>query len=407
MSSVKISPLKDSEAFQSIKVGNNTLQTKIVYPPTTRFRALEDHTPSDLQLQYYGDRSTFPGTLLITEATFVSPQASGYEGAAPGIWTDKHAKAWKVITDKVHANGSFVSTQLIFLGRVADPAVMKTRGLNPVSASATYESDAAKEAAEAVGNPVRALTTQEVKDLVYETYTNAAQKAMDAGFDYIELHAAHGYLLDQFLQPCTNQRTDEYGGSIENRARLILELIDHLSTIVGADKIGIRISPWATFQNMKAHKDTVHPLTTFSYLVHELQQRADKGQGIAYISVVEPRVSGNVDVSEEDQAGDNEFVSKIWKGVILKAGNYSYDAPEFKTLKEDIADKRTLVGFSRYFTSNPNLVWKLRDGIDLVPYDRNTFYSDNNYGYNTFSMDSEEVDKELEIKRVPSAIEAL
>ncbi|ABN66087.1 NADPH dehydrogenase [Scheffersomyces stipitis CBS 6054] len=406
MSSVKISPLKDSEAFQSIKVGNNTLQTKIVYPPTTRFRALEDHTPSDLQLQYYGDRSTFQGTLLITEGTFVSPQASGYEGA-PGIWTDKHAKAWKVITDKVHANGSFISTQLWFLGRVADPAVMKTRGLNPVSASATYESDAAKEAAESVSNPVRALTTQEIKDLVYKTYANAAQKAMDAGFDYIEFHAAHGFLLDQFLQPCTNQRTDEYGGSIENRARFVLELIDHLSTIVGADKIGIRISPWATYHNMKAHKDAVHPLTTFSYLVHELQQRADKGLGIAYISVVEPRVSGLDNVDKEDQAGDNEFIGKIWKGVLLKAGNYSYDAPTFTTLKEDIADKRTLVGFSRYFTSNPNLVWKLRDGIDLVPYDRNTFYSDNNYGYNTFSMAPEEVDKEIEIKRLALAIETL
>ncbi|ABN66027.2 NADPH dehydrogenase (EPB1) [Scheffersomyces stipitis CBS 6054] len=403
MSAVKISPLKETEAFSTIKVGKNTLNTKIVYPPTTRFRALDDHTPSDLQLQYYGDRSTFPGTLLITEGTFVSQQASGYPNV-PGIWTDKHAKAWKAITDKVHSNGSFISTQLWFLGRVANAEFMKAHGLSPVSASATYESDAAKEAAEAVGNPIRALTTQEIKDLVYKTYANAAQKAMDAGFDYIELHAAHGYLLDQFLQPCTNQRTDEYGGSIENRARFILELIDHLSTIVGADKIGIRISPWATFQNMKAHKDTVHPLTTFSYLVHELQQRADKGQGIAYISVVEPRVSGIVDVSEEDQAGDNKFVSKIWKGVVLKAGNYSYDAPEFKTLKEDIADKRTLVGFSRYFTSNPDLVHKLHDGVDLTPYDRNTFYSKTNYGYNTYALAPEKVDKEEEDKKVAQPI---
>ncbi|KAK6458173.1 NADPH dehydrogenase [Scheffersomyces xylosifermentans] len=406
--SVKVTPLKDTAVFESIKVGKNELKTKIAFPPTTRFRALDDHTPSDLQVKYYDDRSKFPGTLLVTEGTFVSQQAGGYPNA-PGIWNDNHVKGWKAVTDKVHANGSFISTQLWFLGRVAHPAVLKAHGLNPVSASATYENEAAQKLAEETGNPVRALTTQEVKDLVTKTYANAAQKAIEAGFDYVELHAAHGYLLDQFLQPCTNQRTDEYGGSIENRARLVLEIIDHLSELIGADRVAIRISPWATFQSMKAHNDTVHPYATFGYLVHELQKRANEGKQIAYISVVEPRVSGILDVDPEDRAGSNEFISRIWKGVILKAGNYSYDAPNFDSLKEDVADKRTLVGFSRYFTSNPDLVQRLHDGIDLNAYDRNTFYTKNNWGYNTFSTAKEPVKfvEEDEVKKVAQAIKAL
>ncbi|KAK6461041.1 NADPH dehydrogenase [Scheffersomyces coipomensis] len=408
MTATKGVPLKDTTVFKTIKVGRNELAHKIVFVPTTRFRALNDHTPSDLELKYYGDRSQYPGSLVITEGTFVSDQASGYPNV-PGIFTDSHVKGWKHITDKVHANGSFISTQLWNLGRVANPQVFKAKGLDIVAPSPVFEDEKAEQDAKDAGVKLRSLTTEEVKDLVVNVYTNAAKKAIEAGFDYVELHSAHGYLLDQFLQPVTNKRTDQYGGSIENRARLILELIDQLSEVVGADKVAIRISPWATFGHMLAHKDEVHPLTTFSYLLHELQKRADAGKELAYVSIVEPRVSGIIDVATEDQAGNNDFVYQIWKGKVIKAGNFTYDAPEFKSIIEETADDRTLVGFSRYYISNPDLVNKLANGYELNPYNRDTFYNKTNWGYNTYRTHDETTifNEEEENKVVAQAIKDL
>ena len=408
MTATKISPLKETDLFKPIKVGQHTLTNKVTFAPTTRNRALNDHTPSDLELEYYDKRSKFPGSLLITEATFVSEQGGLYANV-PGIWNDKHVNAWKRITDKVHENGSFISCQFWFLGRVADPKLLKEHGLDLVSSSALYPNDDFKKKAETAGNPVRALTEQEIHDLIYDSYTKAAKNAMAAGFDYIELHSAHGYLLDQFLQPATNERTDKYGGSVENRARFLLELIDQLITIVGANKLAIRISPWAKFQGMKAEQDSTHPITTFSYVLHELQKRADNGNEFAYVSIVEPRVQGNVDVDKSEQKGDNTFVEQIWKGIILKSGNYTYDAPHFNTLLNDISDNRTLVGFSRYDTSNPDLVKRLYEGWDLTPYDRDTFYTNNNWRYNTWTNynEKDEVNKDAEIERLAQAIEGI
>ena len=408
MSGVQIEALKDTGLFKSLKVGEHTLSNKVVYPPTTRLRALDDHTPSDLELEYYDKRSKYAGSLLITEATFVSEQAGLYSNV-PGIWNEKHVKGWKEITDRIHENGSFISSQFWFLGRVGDPQLLKDRGLDFVAPSAIYPDDTTKEKAEAAGNPIRALTEKEIHDIIYDTYTNAAKNAIAAGFDYIELHGAHGYLLDQFLQPATNQRTDKYGGSIENRARFVLELVDHLTTVVGANKLAIRISPWATSQGMKADQDSTHAVTTFSYLLHELQKRADSGNELAYVSIVEPRVLGIIDVEKSQQAGDNTFVGQIWKGVILKSGNYTYDAPHFKTLLHDISDNRTMVGFARYYTSNPDLVKRLYEGWALTPYDRNTFDSANNWGYNTWNNYDEksEINKDAEISRLAKAIEEI
>ncbi|ABN67049.1 NAPDH dehydrogenase (old yellow enzyme) (EPB1) [Scheffersomyces stipitis CBS 6054] len=376
--------LGDTKLFEPIKVGRNNIGHRVVFAPTTRYRALKDHTPSDLQLEYYDARSKFPGTLITTEATFSSEQGGLFDNI-PGIYTDRHTAAWKKINERIHANKSFSSIQLWFLGRVGNPKLLKEAGLPFVSASDVYWNEDSKKLAEEVGNPLRPLTKEEIKDIIYNKYTIAAKNALEAGFDYVEIHSAHGYLLDQFLQPSTNHRTDEYGGSIENRARFVLELVDHLIPIVGADRLAIRISPWAKFQNMKAEEDVVHPITTFSYLVNELQRRADAGNQLAYISVVEPRVQASYDVDVNAQVGDNSFISKIWKGILIKAGSYTYDAPEFTTLRTDLADNRTLVGFSRYFTSNPDFVKRLRDGLELTPYVRDTFYTRDNWGYNTWN----------------------
>ena len=413
MSAIKITPLKNTKVFEPVKVGENKLSNRIVYAPTTRYRANKDHTPSDLQYEYYDQRSKFAGSLIITEATYVSEQAgfemSGLNPTVPGIWSQKHVEAWKKITDKVHANGSFISSQLWYLGRVGDPKILKDRGLELIAPSPIYPDDTWKVKAEEVGNEIRALTKEEIKDIIYNTYSNAAKNALAAGFDYIELHNAHGYLLDQFLQPVSNQRTDEYGGSIEERAKFILELVDHLITIVGANRLGIRISPWAKFQGMKAEEDSTHPITTFGYLLHELQKRANEGNELAYVSVVEPRVEGNLDVDSSSQKGDNTFVGQIWKGKLIRSGNYTYDAPEFKGLLKDISDNRTLVGFGRFYTSNPDLVTRLYEGWDLKPYDRSTFYAYSNWGYNTWPNheEKETASEDIESKKLPGSISAV
>ena len=403
----KINALGKTKLFKPLQVGANQLAHRVAYAPTTRFRAQANHVPSDLQVQYYDDRLKTPGTLLVTEATVVSAQAGGYP-IVPGIWSEEQLKAWKAVVDRVHANKSFIAAQLWNLGRTAYPKFLKAQGLDYVSASEVYDTEERRKAAEDAENPLRALTTEEVDQLIDEVYPNAAKQAMDAGFDYVELHGAHGYLLDQFLQPTTNKRTDKYGGSIENRARLILAIIDKLGEQIGYEKIAIRLSPWAQFEGMKGKDAEVHPIATFGYLLSEFQRRADVGKKLAYVSVVDPRVATMADRTVNVAEENNDFVPLIWKGPIMKAGNYTYDAPEFTSLLQDIENDRTMIAFSRYYTSNPDLVERLRDGEALTPYEREFFYTSYNWGYNTFNRlgETKEFDEEKEKEHAPQPVKA-
>lgn len=269
-----------------------------------------------------------------------------------------------------------------------------------VAPSVVYQDKEHEETLNQLGVELRSLSTDEVESLVKNEFAQAAKNAIASGFDYIEIHAAHGYMIETFLHPSTNKRTDKYGGSIENRARFLLEIVDLLIELVGASKVAVRLSPWSTYNSMLTVKEEVHPYTTFSYVVSELQKRADDGKELAYISIVEPRVSGADDVDHGEQTGDNEFIKKIWKGTLIRAGNYTYDAPEFKQLLKDVDDDRTLVGFSRFITSNPDFAQRLYQGSHLVPYDRSTFYTNSAKGYNTYSslnekpiLDINEADK--------------
>ncbi|KAI3404197.1 hypothetical protein KGF56_002958 [Candida oxycetoniae] len=399
------SPLKDTLVFEPIKVGEVTLSNRIVYCPTTRFRAAatpnekSHHLPSDLMLEYYSQRAQYPGTLLVTEATFVSRGAGGYDGC-PAICTSEETQAWKKIVSAVHAKKSFISCQAWFLGRVADARVLKNEGQRYVGASAIYPDGRAEHLAKKAGLPLEALTADEIQDIIKKDFTVAAKNAMEAGFDFFELHNAHGYLLDTFLHENSNQRTDQYGGSIENRARFTLELIDHLCTVIPPAKLAIRLSPWAEVQGIY---DETSPIPQFAYLLDQLQRRANNGKELGYVSVVEPRVQGVVTADLDSMKGTNQFVEEVWKGVTLRAGNYTYDAPEFKQIKDDVSNGRTLVGFSRFFTSNPDLVYKLRDDpYKLVKYNRELFYQPFNWGYNTY--DGDKYDEEVERKRYAKPI---
>ncbi|EIW77964.1 NADH:flavin oxidoreductase/NADH oxidase [Coniophora puteana RWD-64-598 SS2] len=339
--------------FQPIRVGDLDLKHRIVLAPLTRFRGYDDHVPGPQAATYYSQRASMPGTLLITEATFIAAPAGGYANV-PGIYTDAQIEGWKKITDNVHAKGSYIYLQLWALGRAADPKFLASEGHELVGASDIPLEDYAK-----AGLPApRVLTIPEIKEYV-QLYANAAQNAIKAGFDGVEIHGANGYLIDQFLQDVSNTRTDEYGGSIESRAKFALEVVDAVVNAIGAPKTGIRLSPWSKFQDM-GMKD---PIPTYTYYVNELRKR-----NLSYIHVVEPRVNGNVDVKE--WTGSNDFIREIWGDrPYITAGGYTREQA-LKTAQE----KGGLIAFGRLYISNPDLPRRLLEDIPLTKPDRTKFY---------------------------------
>ncbi|KZV68715.1 FMN-linked oxidoreductase [Peniophora sp. CONT] len=347
--------------FQPIKVGTSELKHRIVLAPLTRFRANDAHEHTDLAVEYYVQRASTEGTLLITEATFIAPQAVGYANV-PGIWNDAQIAAWKKVTDAVHAKGSSIYMQLWAHGRAALPEVLEKGGYDLVSASDIPIQE---------GGPApRPLRIEEIKEYV-QLYAQAAKNAVHgAGFDGVEIHSANGYLLDQFLQTNSNKRTDEYGGSIENRIRFTSEVVQAVQAAVGPERTGIRISPWSPFQAMRMPD----PIPTFTALVKHLVSAHPQ---LSYLHVVEPRISGNADSDGNDKES-NDFVRALWSPKpLIVAGNFTRDT----ALEAAEKDDSTLVGMGRYFISNPDLPKRWMVDAELTPYDRDTFYSKGPKGY--------------------------
>ncbi|KAH9177322.1 putative NADPH2 dehydrogenase chain OYE2 [Lactarius sanguifluus] len=363
-----------SSLFQPIRVGTIDLQHRVVMAPLTRNRANKDHVHGELAKTYYTQRSGVPGTLIITEATFIAPQAGGYPNV-PGIWNDAQVAAWKAvcvflrstaiytdcrakITDAVHANGSYIFLQLWALGRTADPALLKQEGGFDLVAPSPIPFE---------NNVPRELTVAEIKEYV-QLYSNAARNAIKAGFDGVEIHAANGYLPDQFLQTMTNGRTDEYGGSVENRVRFPLEVVNAVVGIVGAERTAVRISPWSPFQGEgMGMKDPLPTFTTF------LERIRDEHPNLAYIHVVEPRINGNtvVTVTDESQAYSDEVLRKVWgERPYIAAGGM-----DRATATDTVSKYGGLVAFGRHFIANPDLPLRLKEGLSLTRYNRDTFYA--------------------------------
>jgi len=263
-----------SALFRPLKVGAINVGHRVVMAPTTRYRANKAHVHGELAKTYYGQRASVPGTLIVTEATFIAPQAAGYANA-PGIWSDAQIAGWKAVrvssylamfwlsltdfqkqvTEAVHAKGSFIFLQLWALGRVASPRILKEEGDFDVVGPSPIRYNSVTEGGDEAAVP-RELTGADLKEYV-ELYTKAAKNAIEAGFDGVEVHGANGYLLDQFLQSVSNNRTDEYGGSIQNRLRFPLEVIDAVVKTVGAERTAVRISPWSDYQGEKKYRSCV------------------------------------------------------------------------------------------------------------------------------------------------------
>ncbi|PSN67383.1 FMN-linked oxidoreductase [Corynespora cassiicola Philippines] len=343
--------MSDSKLFKPLKVGNVELKNRVAMAPLTRFRADDDHVQLPFVPEYYAQRASVPGTLLVTEATFISPQAGGYPNV-PGIYNQAQIDAWKKVTDAVHKKGSYIYLQLWHLGRTASPEAAAKEGITIKSSSAVPMTED--------GHKPEALTVDEIKQVVQD-YAQAAKNSIAAGFDGVEIHAANGYLIDQFTQDTVNQRTDQYGGSVENRSRFALEVTEAVVNAVGADKTGIRLSPFSTFQGMRM-KD---PIPQFSHLVKNLDTF-----GLSYVHLVESRISGNADVESTERL--NPLVD-LWNGPLLIAGGFKPDSAK-RIVDEEFPNRDIVVVFGRYFISTPDLVFRLQKGIPLNEYNRDTFY---------------------------------
>ena len=372
--------LGDTNLFKPIQVGDMQLQHRAILPPLTRMRDA-NHIPNEWSVEYYDQRSQYPGSFLITQGCFVSAQAGGYE-TAPGIWNQDQITEWTKIFKKIHDNKSFVYVQLWSIGRQAYPASLKRDGLRYDSASNGVYMDEEKKADSIKYNlPQHGLTKDEMKQYIAD-YVQAAKNSLAAGADGVEVHSANGYLLNQFLDPCCNQRTDEYGGSIENRARFPLEVIDAVVEAVGNEKVGVRFSPFGVFGNMVGSADPTI-ISQYAYIIGELEKRAKEGKRLAYIHLMDESVT-NLLLTEgqgEDHSVSVDFIYSIWKGVVIRAGNMALH-PEI--VKDVVQHDKTLIGYGRYWISNPDIVHRLKDGLSLNEYDRNTFYTMTKEGYTDY-----------------------
>ncbi|KAI0321038.1 FMN-linked oxidoreductase [Amylostereum chailletii] len=357
------------------------LQHRVVMPPLTRNRADNNHVVGDHHIEHYALRATVPGTLLITEATYVTPRDAGLElRNTPGIYSSEQVAAWKKVVDAVHAKGSFIYCQLWTVGRRSIPEILEA-----ADPSYPYLS-AGNLPVEGRSRALRAMTKDEIKNYV-QYYATAARAAVeDAVFDGVEIHGAGGYLLDEFLKNFANNRTDEYGGSPENRGRFYLEVVDAVVAAVGADRVGMKLAPWATLPGFDGGVEPDDPRPTFGYVAREIRARHPN---IAYLHAVEPRIAGVED--RQVRAGEsNDFLREIWRGIpYITDGGYNRRS----AIKEAEEHDGELVAFARYYTSNPDLPIRLENDIPLTPYDRSSFYTPGTtVGYNDFGFASESLD---------------
>jgi N-ethylmaleimide reductase len=359
--------------FSAIQIGPITLRHRVVMAPLTRSRSVQPgDVPGDLMLEYYGQRAS-EGGLIISEATSISIAGRGWFGA-PGMHTDEQVAGWKRIVDAVHAKGAGMFSQLWHVGRSSN--ISMTDGATPVAPSVVPEYWLNSTASiSAPGgwlhpSPHRALETREIPGIV-EDYRRAAERAKAAAFDGVEVHAANGYLLDEFLQDGSNKRTDAYGGSVENRSRFLLEVVQALVSVWGEDRVGVRIGPGGTWNSM-SNSDTE---ALFDYVAGQLNRF-----GLAYLHIIEPRVKGNVVIAEGQEPVAAERLRKIFKGKIIAAGGFEPDTAEAVVEKGD-AD---LVAFGRHFLANPDLPKRIKLGLPLNEYNRETFYTFDSRGYTDY-----------------------
>lgn len=348
-----------ADLFTPITLGALTLPNRVVMPALTRSRAADGEVPTELNARYYAQRAG--AGLIVAEGSQVSRAGRGFVNT-PGIYTEAQAAGWRRVTDAVHAEGGRIFLQLWHVGR-ASHTDFQPGGALPLAPSAIQPKAQAYTAEGFKDAPVpQALTLEGIANVVGE-FRKAARLALEAGFDGVELHGATGYLPDQFLRDKSNQRSDAYGGPIENRARFLLELVDAMISVWGAGRVGVRVSP----QNLYNDIDDSDPQRLFEYVAMQLSER-----GVAYLSVVEGDMTG-----QNQRPFDYLALRKAFKGCYM--GNLMYDFDRATSaIREGKVD---LVAFGRPFIANPDLVERLRTGAPLNEPDGDTFYGGGAKGY--------------------------
>ena len=355
--------------FQPITAGALALRNRIVMAPLTRSRAGQGNVPQEMNRLYYEQRAG--AGMIITEATQISSLGQGYI-STPGIHTREQIEGWKKIVEAVHAKGGLIVLQLWHVGRISHPDF---HGQQPVAPSPiaprnmeTYTASGLKPIPEP-----RALRLDEIPALI-EDYRQAARNAQEAGFDGVEVHGANGYLLDQFLQDSTNQRDDEYGGSVENRARLLLEVTDAVIQVWGSDRVGVRLSPGGSFNDMR---DSA-PQQTFGHVVKELNRRR-----LAYLHLIEvSQQQGEHSVPDLS----HRYFRTLFNGALMVADGYTLEKA-CRVINEGTAD---LVAFGKAFIANPDLVERFKSDAPLNEPDPSTFYGGTEKGYTDYPFMSQQ-----------------
>lgn len=334
------------------------LKNRVVMAPMTRSRAI-GNLPNELMVAYYTQRTG--AGLIITEGTAPAPEGLGYS-RIPGVFNEAQTEAWKDIANAAHRGGSRIFMQLMHTGRVAHthnlPAGVRAIGVSDIIAEGQIWTD--QEGMLPHSQP-EALTTAGVKDVI-NGFVKASENAVRAGFDGIELHNANGYLLDQFLNPNVNNRTDEYGGSIENRSRAVLEIVRKTADAIGKEKIGIRFSPYGIYNDMVPY-DRNEVRETYAFLAAKLNDL-----GIAYI-----HISLTPDIDQETL----DAIRRNFKGTLIYCNGFNFETAEAK-LNEDVPD---LIAFGQPFLANPDLVTRFENGAALNSVDYNTFFTPGAEGY--------------------------
>ncbi|SNS52081.1 2,4-dienoyl-CoA reductase [Sphingomonas laterariae] len=347
--------------FDPIRLGAIEAPNRILMAPLTRARATRDHVPTPIMAEYYAQRAS--AGLILSEATGISQEGTGWP-FAPGLWSDAQVEAWKPVTEAVHKAGGRIFAQLWHMGRVVHPSFLN--GAAPVSASATtapgnaHTYDGKQPYAEA-----RALPIGEIPRLI-DDYARAARNALAAGFDGVQLHAANGYLIDQFLRDNSNHRDDGYGGSIANRIRLLTEVTETLANIAGADRTAVRLSPNGEIQGV----DDSDQEALFTAAA-----RALDGLGLAFLELREPGPAGTFGSS--DRPAVAPLIRKAFAGPLVLNSDYVGDTAQ-ALLDTGTADA---VSFGRTFLANPDLPYRLANGLPLQKDDPRTWYSQGREGY--------------------------
>ena len=354
-----------SRLFSEYRLGDVVLNNRIIMAPLTRSRAI-DNLPNDLMREYYQQRAT--AGLIITEGTSPSPNGLGYP-RIPGIFSEAQIAAWKPITEAVHAQGGKMFMQLMHTGRISHPLNLPAgaRVLAPSAVAAAEQMYTDAEGMQPLPVP-EAMTADDIRSTI-EEYAQAARNAVAAGFDGVELHAANGYLLEQFIRPNTNQRDDEYGGSIQNRARFVMQVVEATTAAIGHHKVGVRLSPYGVFNDMPLYDEMEQD---YIYLAQELDT-----QDVVYVHLVDHSAMG----APEVPASIKEIFRDEFCGTLILSGGYDAVRAE-----QDLPGKADLIAVGRPFLANPDLIARWQANASLNESDVDTFYTPDAKGYTDYPV---------------------